>query len=782
MIPNCIHFIFFGFTQFEYIHYLAVKSAHTVHRPDHIYLYYTTKPANNPLWDEIESLVTLVQVDPPEEFNGVPLDSFQYRADVLRLQLLIKHGGIYLDIDAVSLKPFGDLVNHSCVLGIESGGDTLDTAESISNAVILAEPNHPFIVDWLEQTGQNLKDQHWAYHAVNLPVEMLKSKDYAVHLEPKQSFMPFGWRDQWVWEPGNQSQLADSYTMHLWETIWKDQLKIISDDYLLTVDNCFTKMCKKYARSTMPSSSQQGKYWTEHTIQKILKTISIENILDIGAGEGTYLNLYKSLVPTAHWTAIEVWSNYIEKYSLKEKYDVVINRDVRQIQEFGLSHMDLVFAGDVLEHMTKEQAVELVDHILTNHKSLIISIPVVHMPQGEFEGNPYEEHIKDDWSDNEMKQTFGNDIIADSVDFEIGVYLLSRDQDFIKKYQKLKIAIYTICKNENDFVDRWAASNSEADYRLVCDTGSADNTVELLKSHDVNVIPIGVDPWRFDVARNTALNLLPSDIDICIWQDLDEELLPGWRNSIERNWASGTTIANHKYRHNNGAWQWHSKIHARHGCWWTGAVHEELRWNCEESAIWLQDFFLDEHQDIGKSRTSYLDLLLKKINEGDDNWRTYSFLAVEYQRVNDLINTVKYRKISYDAYTESDAVKSYLARVLGNAHSLKGDAAAAEKWFKIATEHGCERESWFALAEHYYRQKQWDLCYIAAKTCLTIDQRCDGFTFDPRAWDSLAYDYAALSAYYLGITSQAVTYGKQAVALNPADQRLIDNLKLYEQS
>jgi tetratricopeptide (TPR) repeat protein len=595
MIPNCIHFIFFGFTQFEYIHYLAVKSAHTVHRPDHIYLYYTTKPKNNPLWDEIESLVTLVRVDPPEEFNGVPLDSFQYKADVLRLQLLIEHGGIYLDIDAVSLKPFNDLVNHSCVLGIESGGDTLDTAESISNAVILAEPNHPFIVDWLEQTGQNLKDQHWAYHAVNLPVEMLKSKDYAVHLEPRKSFMPFGWRDQWVWEPGNQAQLADSYTMHLWETIWKDQLSQVTKDYLIYSDSTFAT-------------------------------------------------------------------------------------------------------------------------VLRNHM------------------NP------------------------------------------------LKIAIYTICKNEKDFVDRWAASNSEADYRLVCDTGSADNTVELLKSQGVDVIPIGVDPWRFDVARNTALNLLPQDIDICIWQDLDEELLPGWRNSIERNWVAGTTVANHKYRHNNGAWQWHSKIHARHGCWWIGAVHEELRWNCEESAIWLQDFFLDEHQDVGKSRTSYLDLLLKKINEGDDNWRTYSFLAVEYQRVNDLINTVKYRKISYDAYTESDAVKSYLARVLGNAHNLAGDAAAAEKWFKIATEHGRERESWFALAEHYYHQKQWDLCYIAAKTCLTIDQRCDGFTFDPRAWDSLAYDYAALSAYHLGITAQAVAYGKQAVALNPTDQRLINNLKLYEQS
>ena len=44
-----------------------------------------------------------------------------------------------------------------------------------------------------------------------------------------------------------------------------------------------------------------------------------------------------------------------------------------------------------------------------------------------------------------------------------------------------RIAVYAICKNESQFVDRWMDSMSEADQVVVLDTGSTDDTVERLK-------------------------------------------------------------------------------------------------------------------------------------------------------------------------------------------------------------------------------------------------------------------------------------------------------------
>src|SRR6266849_9969166 len=44
----------------------------------------------------------------------------------------------------------------------------------------------------------------------------------------------------------------------------------------------------------------------------------------------------------------------------------------------------------------------------------------------------------------------------------------------------VKIAVYTIALNEAAHAERWANSAAEADYRIVADTGSTDDTVERL--------------------------------------------------------------------------------------------------------------------------------------------------------------------------------------------------------------------------------------------------------------------------------------------------------------
>ena len=50
-----------------------------------------------------------------------------------------------------------------------------------------------------------------------------------------------------------------------------------------------------------------------------------------------------------------------------------------------------------------------------------------------------------------------------------------------------KICVYAIAKNEEKFVDRWFDSVKEADYVVVLDTGSTDNTVSKLKNLGVKV-------------------------------------------------------------------------------------------------------------------------------------------------------------------------------------------------------------------------------------------------------------------------------------------------------
>jgi glycosyltransferase involved in cell wall biosynthesis len=531
----------------------------------------------------------------------------------------------------------------------------------------------------------------------------------------------------------------------------------------------------------MPSSSQRGKSWIINKVLEIAKTHKIETVWDIGAGNGTYSKLLKKNFPNSHWTAFEIWDPYIKKYDLKSKYNTVITNDARLI-DFGIyPKANLAFAGDVLEHMTKEEAVKLVNHILTHCEHLVISIPIIYYEQGPYEGNPYEVHVKPDWSDKEFIETFKDFIIDNAVDEEIGVYLLSKKKKESEINRKLKIAIYTIAKNEENFVERWANSNSEADIRIVCDTGSTDNTVEKLKEQGVTTYNISVIPWRFDDARNTALNLVPRDVDVCIWQDLDEALLPGWREQLEKNWDANATIANHRYRNNRHPWQWHSKIHARLNCIWTGAVHETLKWFVTEKAIWIPEIYLDEKQDTSKDRKSYIKLLEKKIAEGDKQWRTYYFLANDQHGENMIDDAIKSREQSYLLCDEGEIVKSYIARNIAINYAAKLDYVNADLWFRIALQHGNERETWYAVADYHYKKKEWDQCFLAATRCLSITQRRDGFTQDPAAWGMIVYDYAAMSAYYMGLYNKALEYGQAACDLEPDNERLKTNLKFYQE-
>lgn len=56
-----------------------------------------------------------------------------------------------------------------------------------------------------------------------------------------------------------------------------------------------------------------------------------------------------------------------------------------------------------------------------------------------------------------------------------------------------------------------------------------------------------ITPWRFDVARNKSLNLLPDDVDICVCTDLDEVFNKGWRKELEKNWTQDTTRLSYIY-------------------------------------------------------------------------------------------------------------------------------------------------------------------------------------------------------------------------------------------
>lgn len=346
----------------------------------------------------------------------------------------------------------------------------------------------------------------------------------------------------------------------------------------------------------------------------------------------------------------------------------------------------------------------------------------------------------------------------------------------------MKIAVYTIALNEEQFVQRWAESTKDADYRLILDTGSTDQTRELAISNGISVIHKSFTPWRFDTARNTALDLLPYDIDFCIALDMDEVLQPGWREALETFLKENPTVNRPRYKY---VWSWKTdgteglvyggdKIHSRNDYTWKHPVHEVLKPLNGERQGFVPGLEIHHHPDPTKSRSQYLPLLELALEEDPTNDRNNFYLAREYFYNNepDKADHFFYQHLQYSNWKPERAAS---LRFLAKLHPHKQE----DLLVRACAEDPSRRESWVSLAKVYHDKKMWQYCRNACFNALAITTKPMDYLCEDWAWGDLPYDLMALSCYFLGLKTEAAKYGELAVEANPHDERLQTNLDFY---
>lgn len=122
------------------------------------------------------------------------------------------------------------------------------------------------------------------------------------------------------------------------------------------------------------------------------------SVLDVGAGWGKY----GALLPGLTMDAVEVWQPYIAADRLWERYRRVW---IGQVEHYAFDWYDVVIFGDVLEHLSVEDAQDAVARIAKRCSEMYVAVPYLY-PQGEEEGNPYEAHLQDDLTPYVMQERY----------------------------------------------------------------------------------------------------------------------------------------------------------------------------------------------------------------------------------------------------------------------------------------------------------------------------------------------------------------------------------------
>jgi len=195
----------------------------------------------------------------------------------------------------------------------------------------------------------------------------------------------------------------------------------------------------------------------------------------------------------------------------------------------------------------------------------------------------------------------------------------------------MKISLSSIVKNEANHIGQCLESVKGIDEIVICDTGSEDNTIEIVKQYTDKVFTDYIWNDNFAEARNHVLAKCTGDWILIV--DADETLLTPVEElykAIEESEKNGfiTIRCNVKAKNSN---QTHRQPRLFKNCpenYWKGAIH-----NClsndqnNEHNITIEYGYSDAHK---KDPDRALRILTKVVNETPTCSREKYYLAREY--------------------------------------------------------------------------------------------------------------------------------------------------------
>lgn len=349
--------------------------------------------------------------------------------------------------------------------------------------------------------------------------------------------------------------------------------------------------------------------------------------------------------------------------------------------------------------------------------------------------------------------------------------------------KKYKVCVYAICKNESKFIERWVKSMSEADEIYVLDTGSTDNSMEIFKKLGVNAKSEVISPWRFDVARNKSLEMVPLDTDICVCTDLDEVFVEGWREKLEAIWNDSVDKVKYNYNwsfdeYGNPATTFYiEKIHRRDFYKWTHPVHEVLNVKAGEVSILAPDITLNHYPDSTKSRSSYLPLLELSVKEDPEDDRNTHYLGREYMyygKYNECIDTlIKHLNLPSAKW---DAERSASMRFIARSYLNLNRPLEAEMWFKKSIKEASYlREGYVELSQLYTDQKRFEEAYDLLTKAFLIKEKPPIYINEAFAWNDYIYELMGIVCFNLKLYPESLSYMGEALKLNKDSKRIKEN-------
>lgn len=177
-VPNIVHFVRLGNLSLSFIEVVCIRAAWLQQNPDILMIHCDNCSAttHSPHWTYIKNIprLSLRHVEKPEVIFGTKVSWIQHASDIVRIRVLRKYGGIYLDSDSYLIRSVDKYRRYELAIGWPPG-------QSIGNQIIVAHKDSEFLRLYYE-SYRGYRPDLWYYNAGHFPTEeILETRPYLVY-------------------------------------------------------------------------------------------------------------------------------------------------------------------------------------------------------------------------------------------------------------------------------------------------------------------------------------------------------------------------------------------------------------------------------------------------------------------------------------------------------------------------------------------------------------------------------------------------------------------------
>ncbi|KAK6178973.1 hypothetical protein SNE40_011439 [Patella caerulea] len=201
--PLIVHYVWLGDRTLSFFDYLSLLSTVYVLKAEHVYIHGDIKPSGSH-WKKAEQIpnVHFIFRKFPASVFGNKIEAFaSHASDVLRGDLLVRYGGIYMDWDVLWVNTIPDtLRQHGLVVSV----DTVATGsfpDVFNMGVLIGQKGSRFMQFFLESYRHYL-DKHWSYNAIHIPYKIYELHPELVRIEPHLQVICAEGKCHPSWMPG----------------------------------------------------------------------------------------------------------------------------------------------------------------------------------------------------------------------------------------------------------------------------------------------------------------------------------------------------------------------------------------------------------------------------------------------------------------------------------------------------------------------------------------------------------------------------------------------------